>query len=288
MTVKEILDIPINKERRARCKAALLSSESLSIQSIGRSTLGEELCMYSFGKGRRAVLYVAAHHALEAITENLLTAFLFDVSERVINDEKYRFLLQTFTYFVIPVLNPDGIALHQGEANGNPLYQRQLKMSGGSFDLWQANARGVDLNHNYSHGFLDYKRKEAELGIFAGSTLYSGEYPESEPESAALMNTVRALSPSLILSLHSQGEELFAVGKHSQALARALSKMTGYAPATPEDTAAYGGFCDTTSDMGIPSVTVEVGRGKNPLPYTAARGIYARLREALLWLPSKL
>ena len=287
MDKDKILSEPINKKRRKEIKEELLLG-GISAQTIGKSTLGEELTMYSFGQGKKSVLYVGAHHALEAISENILTAFLYDAINSYKKDENHRFLLQNFTYFVIPALNPDGIALVQGEAVGNVLYDRQLKMSGGSFSLWQANARGVDLNHNYPQGFTEYKKIEAGQGIVAGPTLYSGEYPISECESSALMNTVYSLNPRLILSLHSQGEEIFAVGNRSVALARSFAKMTGYRVSVPTGTAAYGGFCDECSARGIPSITVEVGRGKNPLSYSCARGIYHRLKNALFMLPSKL
>ena len=43
-------------------------------------------------------------------------------------------------------------------------------MNGGSEDFtrWQANVRGVDLNHNYDAGFDAYKQLEPSLGITGG------------------------------------------------------------------------------------------------------------------------
>ena len=61
--------------------------------------------------------------------------------------------------------------------------RRRRAVPDGDFTHWQANARGVDLNHNYDAGFLEYKQIEAEQGILGGGpTRYSGECPESEPE----------------------------------------------------------------------------------------------------------
>ena len=154
---------------------------------------------------------------------------------------------------------------------------------------WQANARGVDLNHNFNCGFFEYKKTETERGITAGATLYSGEYPESEPESRAVASLVRVLSPIGVISLHSQGEEilhgesekLFRIGER-------MTELSGYPNAAPSGTAAYGGLCDYTSSIGIPSFTVEVGKGRNPLPINLLPRLYSRLYPLLLRFPTLL
>jgi g-D-glutamyl-meso-diaminopimelate peptidase len=77
------------------------------------------------------------------------------------------------------MLNPDGVDLQiKGIEAGGILSERLLKMNGREdFSHWQANARGVDLNHNYDAGFHEYKKLEKENDICAGATRYSGEYP---------------------------------------------------------------------------------------------------------------
>jgi g-D-glutamyl-meso-diaminopimelate peptidase len=76
--------------------------------------------------------------------------------------------LDGYTLSVIPMLNPDGVEyqIHGVEEN-NPLRERLLEMNDGSedFSAWQANARGVDLNHNYDAGFAEYKQLEKEQNI---------------------------------------------------------------------------------------------------------------------------
>ena len=83
MQLRQILEYPISKERRKMLADEIVKEGSVSAQVIGTSTLGEPILMYSVGSGKRCSLYVGAHHALEAITENILWAFLFDIKNGV-------------------------------------------------------------------------------------------------------------------------------------------------------------------------------------------------------------
>jgi g-D-glutamyl-meso-diaminopimelate peptidase len=195
------------------------------------------------------------------------------------------------------MLNPDGVEYQiHGPDPEHALYPRLLSMNGGSRDFshWQANARGVDLNHNYNAGFLAYKEYEREHQIPCGApTKYSGTCPESEPESAALCNYIRFISaPKLLLSLHTQGEEIYyssngQIPERSHAILRCMTEACGYTPAIPTASAAFGGLLDwCIQSLGIPAFTLECGKGENPLPLTDASPIYARLRMLLFTLPT--
>ena len=263
----------------------------LSRRSLGKSLLGRDLPLLLLGRGRRKLLYVATHHASEWLTSRLLLSFLEDLLRAAAAGERpfgldLAFLLSHRMLCFVPMLNPDGVAIHMGD-RGDPLAERRDRMlRGGEYRHWQANARGVDLNHNYATGFAEYKRLEREMGIGSGApTRYSGEGPESEPETAALAAFIRASRPRFILSLHTQGEEIYYAGggvelPGARATALRLAELSGYRVSIPEGAAAYGGLCDyTTAALGIPSFTVECGRGENPLPIGEAEGIYRRLRR---------
>ena len=293
MDKRQILRDGINEQRRAELRA-FFDGAGLKRVSVGTTVLGREIDMYSIGVGRDKILYVGAHHALEAITENVLFSFIYDAGMnkvvRRINGIDKAFLLQRFTFMVIPALNLDGIAIVDGTGRNNILSQRQQRMCGGDFSVWQANARGVDLNHNYDAGFLEYKKTEAREGIYYAPTKYSGEYPESEPECAAVANLVRTCAPRLVLSLHTQGQEVFfhpntpSVGRLGAKLADSIGYRLSYATGS----AKYGGLCDYTGSIGIPSFTLELGLGKNPLPISHAEPIYARISNALFALPTMI
>lgn len=269
----------------------------LSVQTVGRSLLGRELPCLSFGRGRDAVLYVGAHHGMEHITSALVLRFVREFlssgRDASICGVSCAYLRARFRYFVLPMQNPDGVSLSVGGlGTAGILSERLLRMNGGSSDFtkWQANARGVDLNHNYDAGFWEYKRLEGKLGIYGGGpTRYAGEYPLSEPESAAVAALLRAVAPVGILTLHTQGGEIYyTAGGYAlprcASVARAMARHAGYRASVPEGAAAYGGLTDyAVSRLGIPSYTVECGRGENPLPDASLPMLYAELRK-LLWL----
>ena len=230
---------------------------------FGRSILGQTLWCFRLGAGAPRMLYVAGHHGMEWLTGNLLLAFAASDAAQTIEG----------TLYVAPCLNPDGAELQiLGASPSSVLYERQVRMNGGSEDFshWQSNARGVDLNHNYPAGFEEYRQIEESLGIFGGGpTRYSGEYPLSEPETAALACLTATLAPDAVLTLHTQGRELFWGARPSRVVrlwGELLARRTGYRVGSPAGAAAYGGFTDMLLEWGVPALTVECGMGQNPLP----------------------
>ena len=265
---------------------------------IGRSILGRDIHYYKIGTGKKSIVAVGAHHGMEYITSTALYDFLDYICENATRGSVFcgvnlEFLLQRFTFWVIPCLNPDGVELCLHGIEKTPLYERQLRMnlSSTDFSRWQANARGVDLNHNYDAGFNEYKHVEEQNRILPGRTRYSGEYPESEPETKSLAGFIRALGPVAVISLHTQGEEIFfkPESDYVKRICERLAGRIGYEVSSPEGSARYGGLSDYTGDvLGIPSFTLELGRGENPLPSTSLQGICDTVRKFLVILPTHL
>ncbi len=287
-----------NEEYRLKKRRELLEKyKELEAFRIGKSILSRDIDCYKIGKGRRAILAVGAHHALEYISSLAIYDFIDFLLEKTTRPRTFcnislDFLLDSYSYYLIPALNADGIELVNGTADENVLYERQKRQNGSDdFSEWQANGRGVDLNHNYDWGFAEYKKIEEREGIAAGRTRYSGEYPESEPETRSLASLVRTLMPIAVVSLHTQGREIFyapeapRIAKSAQRLAHSV----GYTVAERDGHNSYGGFCDYTGNaLGIPSFTVELGRGKSPLPDSARAEVSLATRKILVSLPSVL
>ena len=268
----------------------------LTAAYLGSSILNRGIPLLKLGNGKRKVLYVGAHHGMEWITSALLMRFVEEVCMGRGGGRgpgELDMLLHTHTLLIVPMLNPDGVDYQiHGTGEDNPLYARVLAMNGGSEDFshWQANARGVDLNHNYDAGFSEYRQLEEANGICGGApTRYSGEVAESEPEVAALCNLIRYHHDLRgVLTLHTQGEEIYwssggICPRGGMAIARRLSALSGYRLSVAEGMAAYGGLTDwCIRELNLPAFTLECGRGVNPLPYRECLPIYVTIRR-LLW-----
>ncbi len=265
----------------------LPSCKLLTVSSIGRSLVGREIPLLRLGHGQNIILYVGTHHGMEWITTYLLLKYVSDEIELYEKGENAEFF-EDNTVYVVPMLNPDGVELQiNGYDPMNPLYDRLHRMSGGDYSKWQANGRGVDLNHNYNASFREYKTIENEKGIVAGATKFSGEYPESEPETACLCAFIRTVEPSLLIALHTQGGEIYYdfnghAPAGSKTMAEKMAKLSGYSVSSPEGTASYGGLKDWfICQFDRPGFTIECGRGENPLPLTDLDGIYSEIKGIL-------
>lgn len=290
-------EAPDGAQTEQRMEELLAEYPVFTKTEIGKSIEGRPISFLRIGRGRKNILYVGTHHAMENITAAVLLRFAEDVArnaEKTLYGVSLPYLLETRSFYLVPMLNPDGVYLRlHGTAEGELLHERKMRMNGGKedFSRWQANARGVDLNHNYDAGFAAYKMLEVRNGIAAGATRYSGAFPLSEPECAALAALVRSLAPALILTLHTQGQEIYAAGAATHPaigrMARSLAALSGYTYTTPgEETALYGGLSDWAGGvLGIPAFTVECGKGENPLPFACLDGIYANLRRMLFLAP---
>ena len=265
---------------------------------IGKSLVGREIPMLTIGSGKKSLLIVGAHHGMESITSLLSIKYAEEYSRLIKDREKISGISADLIFserkvYIVPMLNPDGTELHaKGRDTLNPMTERLNAMSGGDYSNWQANGRGVDLNHNYNAGFEEYKKLEPTLGIFGGgATRYSGEYPESEPETSSLCAFIRATEPSMLIALHSQGEEIYAdyngvFPLKGKIIADRLASLSGYTLAKPEPAACFGGLKDWfILEYNRPAFTIECGKGKNPLPIEDAGVIYSRIRKALLSSP---
>lgn len=271
-------------------------------ENIGQSVWGKELFYLRFGEGEKKILLCGAHHGKEWITALLLARFCEILckgyeSERTTNGKDMTQLFHEASYFIIPMLNPDGVELCIHGLSGvedEKERERLLCCHGSSADFvgqWQANASGVDLNHNYNALFQTGKEVAKREGIIGpGPTRWSGEFPESEPESAALARLTRRLKPDICIAYHSQGEVIYAdfEGKASDCarrIAEAMSGFTGYRLDQTEGMASYSGYKDWVIDeLGLPAYTVEVGLGENPLPLSQFDEIMRKNIEMLLYL----
>jgi len=263
--------------------------------SIGASACGRPIDGFLLGNGAHVVLFLGGTHGQEWMTTLLLYRLIEDVCAHVESGKAICRVaigkaMHGRSLLFVPALNPDGIeiALSGSRSAGEfaPLVARLL---GDTPGVWQANARGVDLNHNFNAGWDKLQALEQKNGIVSPSPRqYGGLRPESEPETAAITGLCRRVRPAHALSLHTQGEVIYwryGARTHERArlMAQVLADASGYALAEPDGLAIGGGFKDWfIEEFGKPAFTVECGKGENPLPFSDFLPIYTRLREALI------
>lgn len=265
---------------------------------LGTSLLGRSIPAVSVGKGQKSYIYVAAHHASEWITATLLLRFMSELSFQLSKERLFKidseYYLTHRRIIIIPALNVDGVEIAlNGLSKSCIMHERLISMNkSDNFSTWKANARGVDLNHNYNAGFEKYKIIEKSLKKdFPCSSGYSGEFPESEPECSSLCNLIRTVNAHSIITFHAQGEEIYcsSCGKmHAshKAYGEYLSKISTYTLSSPDEKASYGGLTDWfIQEYGRPAFTIECGKGITPLPINNCYEIYCKLRELLFRYP---
>ncbi len=277
---------PLEERRRmALHQAVLAHCPPVAWGVCGHSVQGRPLYLYRLGRGKRCVLYVGVHHALEWLCGLLLYRLLLELGRAGAWPWADRVRL-----YVLPVLNPDGVEWHRHGASSGLALPLSGPAPAGVTEpsVWQANAHGVDLNHNYPTGFAAYQAIQRAAGIRGGcASRYSGPYPFSEPETGAVRDLLTTLAPAMVLTLHSQGEEIFyhpvtPPVPHAAAWGHALSRWSGYRLGQAEGMAAYGGLSDYAAEvLRLPSYTLECGRGKNPLPLAQGEALYRHLRYLL-------
>lgn len=261
---------------------------------IGKSCAGRDITAVKINSDTEYVLFTAAFHGSEHITSNILLLFLEEfayayTNKRSLSGINVRKALGNRGVIFVPRVNPDGCeisirgALGCGKEAGN-IY----KMCEGDFAHFNANLRGVDINHNFDAGWQELHTLERKSGILGPApTRFGGERPHSEPETVALVNLCKEYNIHHAVALHSQGEVIYwsyngFETKTSKQMAEIMAATSGYALDVPVSLATGGGFKDWfIAEYLRPAFTIEVGRGKNPLPTTDASKIYNDIREML-------
>lgn len=281
---------------RSAVYAIKTSFPFVRLRTIGKSVRGRDLFALDFGHPEAPkVLYAAAFHGSEHITCPVLLRFCERVCRAVgesgeVAGIQVRHAIQGRGMILIPMVNPDGCEINiHGEAGAGEAGAKLKRLCGGDFRQWNANARGVDINHNFDAGFDVLQKLEQESGIYGPSPRqYGGKSPESEPETAALTALCRKEKIRHVLALHTQGEEIYwrygdDTPPKAQRMAEIFAASTGYALEAPIGLASHGGFKDWfIKERRKPGFTFELGKGKNPLPACMLDEIYERVEEALM------
>ncbi len=268
---------------------------ALTLATCGKSVMGKEIFALSVGEGMRNIIYVGSTHALEWITTLIMLRFAETLAQNCeLNKNTAGFntcdILKNIRLVVVPCLNPDGVDIQiKGTSACGEFKEKIYDISKFDFTNWSANANGVDLNHNFNADWYALRDFEGKNGIAAPAPRrYGGKFPESEPETRAIIKLLRSIEFDRLYTFHSQGEEIFYNYKNntpekSLFIAKALGGVSGYTLVNNEGHYSSGGLKDWfIEEFKKPGFTVEVGLGKNPLPLEDFSHIYKKIEPLLV------
>ncbi len=263
-------------------------------ETIGKSIGGRDITAIKLGRAEDYALFVAAVHGSEHITTNVLLKFIETVCESIKSGlpaagYNIQRILSGRGVIFVPVVNPDGVEISiHGVGSAGYMQSFVRRVAKGRYEHWNANLRGVDINHNFDADFDNVKAAERKAGIYVPSmSKFGGFSPFSEPESITLRELCRTYKIRHAMALHSQGEVIYADSPtpilKMEKMAEILSTASGYAIEKPTGTAVGGGFKDWfIAEFSRPAFTIELGLGENPLPIESSTEIYNRVEEMLI------
>jgi g-D-glutamyl-meso-diaminopimelate peptidase len=178
----------------------------------------------------------------------------------------------------IMMSNPDGVTVSQ---------TRNAR--------WKSNGRGVDLNRNFPASVF-------KVGGKKGAEGYSGPCALSEPESRAIANFTKKLIKKQKLlgniNYHAMGQIIFgdcsrkSLATDTRLMYNIARRLTGY-----RSSAGYQGATTPSGgqyreyvmyQLGVPSITIEMGRSTAPCPFWEYSSAYRQNRDVVFSIANAL
>ncbi len=240
--------------------------ELIELDSIGQSVEGRELLLIKFGKGDKKIFVCGTHHAREYIC----TTYLMYATDRYAysyantgfwNNFNVKQILDNVTFYIVPMVNPDGVNLVQNGVSStkNPEYIKSMSINESpkyGYSAWKSNVNGVDINWNYDKDWT-YERTKGPRG----STGFNGYAPNSEPETVAMTNIIDSIPFKAFLSFHTQGKLIYYCDDifNPTGLDKVLKNQTGFDLYYEKRTGIGGSFFDYAArKFGKTTVTFEL------------------------------
>jgi predicted deacylase len=217
--------------------------------------------MVRFGTGDRKLVLVGATHGAPERNTYELSLQLIDYFRANPGD-----VPRDVSMYIIPVLNPDGLAINS---------------------RW--NARNVDLNRNMNtsaDSCPENDWRQSVNGAYGVVSDSGGAYEESETESRLIRDFL--LDADGVIFFHSNAGVVFPACDHepSQALGRTFATAADYEFIPVWDRYVItGGMHDWAGGMGIPAITPELVTGELPEFEQNLAGVLAVLENAGELLP---
>ncbi|MBQ8280859.1 MAG: hypothetical protein IJZ25_00455 [Lachnospiraceae bacterium] len=253
---------------------------------------GMEACEYMTSLFAMKLTEYYAHYSQEGLYEGY----------------SYKELMDNCSIHIIPMLNPDGVAISQyylESVNSQVIadnitswFERDQSNGGTSLSLdnylmfFYANARGVDLTYNFP-----YHWEEVEGVSAPASTGYKGVSAGSESETTNVIWLIDKINPDVVINLRTSGDSISYdyglsddVYKKAYNYADLMSKIFVYT----RDDSQYGksyfgsleGYAACVKE--IPTLRIKIGSGNAPLSLNEYNSIWNSGRESLAALMAEI
>lgn len=180
---------------------------------------------------------------------------------------KYQNVLQNTVFYIIPMVNPDGVQMVQTDRR---------------FTNWKNNANGVNLNRNFSPGW----ENQANTTNSPDGDKFKGYAPETESEVQAMIHLGTLQNWDFVLNFHQMGNVIYygsplasrSYNAACRSWAKTIRAVNGYT-IMPCDTSESA--CGTFGDYipvayGCPYVTIETDSCLPPRGQSHAKTVYNR------------
>ncbi len=171
---------------------------------VGHSWQGREIPGLSIAEpgadlDRRPNIYVVGGvHANEGLGVQVALGFAEELLSRAASSAAGRRVIQRARFYVVPMLNPDGLEYH---IRSGPWYKNRRDNGDGTW--------GVNLNGNFPPGWECTDAYPASPSPVSSSPRYRGTEPFSEPESRAIRGLMLAHPPAGLIDYHCCGTILY-------------------------------------------------------------------------------
>lgn len=257
-----------------------------TVESLTQTADGREVLHYVIGSpnAESEIFINGAIHGREYLTAQLVMKQMVVYLQHIVDDEQYedcsyQEMWQHCAVHVIPMINPDGVAISQFGLYGiwsqdvlETIYQVAdmdgQSASGSYLERWKANAGGVDLNRNFDAFWEEYDGSPGH----PSADHYKGTMPGSEAEAAALIELTNQSDFWYTINYHAQGRVIYwrfanmdSIESRARSWVNELAAVTGYYPYEDYSIVDPAGYSDwAIYRKQIPSVILEVGLGTCP------------------------
>ena len=202
---------------------------------LGTTVKNNPITAYHYGEGTDELIFVGGIHGGYEWNTALLARQLMEYLSK-----NPTVIPKNIKVTIIPVLNPDGLAVVTGTTD--VFTPKDVSLSINTVTSGRFNANKVDLNRNFD---CDWQKE----GVWQTKKVSGGSSAFSEPESQAIKKYIENKKPTAVVVWYSAAGGVFASNCHEGVSAEtsAITKLFAKASAYPEYESFD--FYATTGDM---------------------------------------